>query len=325
MSQGPIKAAIAFVTGRKEPRLEWVIDALEQQVQAGDDLTLIVIDAIAAWPAARRDVSELGYRPMPAIGRVIHIPPKPNPWQGPHRIIDREGWGMANARNTAFIACPPDVEYIAFLDDRARPGPSWLDAVRRGDRRRDAVLAGAYEKTESTDAEGGTTLVHDHRLKHHPGGLPNCGGGWLYGCTFAMPLAWALEVNGFEEGTDGLSLEDCIFGLMLGNRHHRIDYVPSLFVSQDRTIGNTSTKGGFYAARDKGISPNDKSHAALARFRKRNRTTPEFTADLAQLRERFHATGGDYHRTEWPLPDPNMVDWYDGQPIRDLFADLPLP
>lgn len=310
MAPRPMSVAIAFITGRSEPHLEWVVDAIEQQAIPGDEVTLIVIDALAAWDPAR-GAHAIGFRETSAIVDLIESEPKPNPWQGKHRLIGVEGWAMSNARNTALVLCPPDIEYISFLDDRARPGPSWLDAIRRGFHKRDSVRAGAYEKTEDR-AEGAIT-VRDHRLAG--GARNNCGGGWLFGCAFALPLAWALEVNGFEEGCDGLSMEDVIFGLMLANRGRRIDYVPDLFVSQDRTGGQPSLKGtgpNTYAATDKGVSPNDKSHAALARFGKRTRT--EFTPDLSQLRVEYH--GG---RISWPLPDPNLRDWYDGQPIREMF------
>jgi hypothetical protein len=113
-------------------------------------------------------------------------------------------------------------------------------------------------------------------------------------------------VNGFEEGCDGLSGEDYIFGFMLENNGHRIDFVSSLFVSLERS----SAHGNTYIRVDKGVSPNDKSHAALARFKTRKRT--EFTPDLRIIREQL-ARGGSF-----PIPDPldDYRDWYDGVAIR---------
>jgi hypothetical protein len=138
-----------------------------------------------------------------------------------------------------------------------------------------------------------------------------------------MPLTMALDVNGFEEGCCGLGGEDYILGLMLKNAGYRIDYVPTLHVSQDRTLGNSTLKGAKaalhgdgvtvpYGGRDKGQSPNDKSHAAIARFGSRSRT--EFTPDLCALRMLL-ATGGTF-----PAPDLTVEhrDWYDGELIRDM-------
>lgn len=302
-----MKLAIVFSTGREEPKLDWIVDGIEQQAHPGDDVTLIVIDAVAAW--TKRDAKSIGFRETPLITRLVESAPKPNPWQGPHRQTSREWFAMSNARNTGICLVPDGVDYVAFLDDRAKLGPSWWESVRRGFHTRNAVLAGSYEKVEST-SDGGTKTTRDHRLERHPKGQLNCGGGWLYGCSVALPLEWALGVNGFEEAMDGLTFEDVIFGFNLEHAGHRIDYVADMFVSQDRIGTNASTKGASYACRDKGVSPADKSHAALGRFGKRVRT--ELTPDLRELRAHV-ARGG-----AWPLPPPDARDWYDGELIRDM-------
>jgi hypothetical protein len=151
------------------------------------------------------------------------------------------------------------------------------------------------------------------------------GGGWLYGCTWAAPLEWLLQVNGFEEGCDSLTGEDYILGLMLAKSGRRIDMSMDMMVALDRTRGNagvrngagafvsTAGKGG-YAATDKGVSPKDKSHAAIDRFGSRTRT--EFTPDLRELRRRWHEEG--LGAATWPMPDPNLRDWYDQEPITSM-------
>lgn len=304
MSQ-PMRFTLTFMTGRQEPLLGWVLDDLRAQLQPGDEVDLLVVDALH------------GSRPLPELGEpelhlwlgdgrhvhARHVAPKPNIWQGRHRVTRRDWWATANARNTAIALAATN--YLVFLDDRSHLGPEWLVQVRRGYAARDAVLAGAYEKNE-----GKPGSTRDHRLGVHPSGKRNCGGGWLYGCTFCLPLEWALRVNGLEEGCDSLTGEDYIFGLMLGNAGYRIDYEPRLFVTQDRTFG---TEHGF-AMTDKGQSPRDKSHAALDRFGKRDRT--EFTPDLREIR-RVLAEGGNF-----PAVDPSYEyrDWYDGQLVREMEA-----
>ena len=92
----------------------------------------------------------------------------------------------------------------------------------------------------------------------------------MFGCTFALPLEWALQMNGFEEGCDGLSMEDVIFGLMLKNNGFRIDYDPQMRMIEDRTEGEISAGHGvgrrFEARQDKGVSnpKATRSHKPLA-------------------------------------------------------------
>jgi hypothetical protein len=290
-----MRATIVFVTGRDEPHLDWVVADLLAQIQAGDELQLVVIDALGRTPA------QFGIADHVArFSHVIVSPPKPTIWQGAHRITKVDWWANSNARNTGMVLCRND--FVAFLDDRCHLGSRWLEAVRRAERKRSFVLAGSYEKNENG------AIVADHRRVKYPDGKRNCGGGWLFGCAFALPLQWCLDVNGMEEGCDGLSFEDCIFGHMLENQGHRIDFEPKMFVSQERSKTHTNR----YMRSDRGIPPRDKSHAALERFGKRKRT--EFTPDLTAMRAAI-ARGEPF-----PIPDPkaDYRDWFDGASIREF-------
>lgn len=300
---------ISFITGRAAPRLDWMIASLVPQLAADDEIEVLVIDLLGRSP-----IDLLGRTPdvwgtsshTSARIRVRVEPPKPTAWQGPHRVTSCDWWAKSSSMNTAFVLC--DTDYVAFVDDCCRLGPKWLETVRGGERRRDAVLAGAYAKIEQ---EGRVTRDHRHLLS--PKGKPNCGGGWLYGCTFALPLAWALETNGAEEGCDGLGAEDYIFGLMLENNGHRIDFVTDLIVMQERPENSTTPGIPSIGLRrtDKGASPRDKSHAALARFGVSKST--EFTPDLRALRAARRVG-----TMSWSLPDSELRDWYDGQPVREM-------
>lgn len=289
-----MRATIVYSTARPQPRLDWLVEGLERQGRPGDELELVVVDARG------RSAREIGYRPVAPVKRLVEAVPKPCIWQGPQRLTHRDWWALSNARNTGAVLATTD--YLIFVDDRCHLGARWLAEVRAAELGRMSVVAGSYEKRE--DAR----VTHDHRRLQRPRGLDNCGGGWLFSCTVAMPLEWFLGVNGFEEGCDGLSGEDSVLGLMLGNAGRRIDFRPEMRVIQERSTGT----GHHFARADKGVSPNDKSHAAIARFGRRART--EFTPDLRALRARIAAGGA------FPDVDQSIEhrDWYDGQPIRDM-------
>lgn len=293
-----MKITIAFITAREQPCLNWLIDGLEQQARSGDKIELIVVDAL------ERPAKALGYRSIKAITKLIETRPKPTIWQGPHRITAHDFFANANARNTAIVLCRTD--YICFLDDRCKLDPAWLEAVRRGEKKRDAVLCGSYTKHWS----GGITT--DHRREYEPQGKKKCLPEWSYGCNLAMPLKWALKVNGFEEGCDPVGVEDCVFGQMLSNAGYRLDFVPEMSVQQDRNDPHGYLHPVKFPRQDKGQPPNNKRQKQLDRFYRRART--EFTPDLAELRKKI--SRGE----TFPTPDPNFDyrDWYDGSSIRGV-------
>lgn len=302
-----MKLSLIYITGRADPRLDWTLDALAGQWHNDDEVELILVDVLG------RDISRestlCGEREQailarsPQITRVIAGTPRPNIWQGKYRVTSRDWMAVEVSRNTGIVlATHPQ---LAFLDDRCRPCPQWVDTVRRYAATPKAVAAGSYDKSEG--AVDAPSLFVDHRLGLYPEGKNDCGGGWLYGCSFTLTLAAALEVNGFEEGCCGVGQDDCMFGLMLVNAGYTVDFVPSLHVSQDRTTGNPRCKS-IYGFRDKHIAPD----AIITRFGSRKRT--EFTPDLRELRAVL-AAGGSF-----PIPDPTVDyrDWYDNALIRDM-------
>ena len=132
-------------------------------------------------------------------------------------------------------------------------------------------------------------------------------GQWFFGCTSAAPLEWALAINGYEERMDGLSFEDVIFGLMLTNAGYPLRYDPRMKIIEDRTPAELGTPP---RRTDKGISPNDKSHAALQQFGSLKRAGHQW--DLRAVRAKVLA--GE----PFPIPTGPTTDWYDGQPLAEF-------
>ena len=286
-----MKITIGFITARDEPQLHWLIGGLAEQAKKSDEFELIVVDALG------RPAAAIGYVPIRAITKIVETRPKPTIWQGPHRITEHDFFANANARNTALALCTTD--YICFVDDRCRIDRKWLDEVRRGEKKRESVLCGPCDKHEDSGH------VLDHRRQISPRGKKGCSGGWCFGANHALPLEWALDVNGFEEGCDPVGLEDCTFGHMLENAGRRIDFVAEMSLQQDRK--GFSHPFGF-PRHDKGQSPNDKSHALQKRFYGRTRT--EFTPDLRAMRQQIS------QGQPFPLPNINHRDWYDDTLVK---------
>lgn len=288
-----MKITIGYITAREYPQIDWLISALDDQAKKHDEIELIVVDAFG------RPTNLLGYRPISAIKKLVETRPKPTIWQGPHRITGHDFFANANARNTALVLCSTD--YICFVDDRCKPDRKWLDEVRHAEKKREAVICGPCDRHE----DWGISV--DHRRQEAPKGRKGCSGGWCYGGNHALPLEWALDVNGFEEGCDPVGLEDCAFGHMLENAGRRIDFVTALSLQLDR---QGLAHPFAFPRQDKGEAPANKSHALQERFYRRTRT--EFTPDLRQLRDQ-HARGEPF-----PIPSSDYRDWYDGAPVKGL-------
>lgn len=302
---------IVFVTSRPEPELDWFFDSLEPQINSWEHIEVIVVHSVEPHPGWRFNPEF--FKNQSKLKDIRIVKPKPTLWQGEHRITKEDWWAVSNARNTGICLCK--TEWIAFLDDRCVLAPTWLQAIRNAMEGNYAVC-GTYEKRHGMTVEngvirnGGIVTGRDNRDNGREPFARTVDGGHWYGCTNALPLEWALTINGYEELMDGLSFEDVMFGKMLQNNAYPIKFDPTMRITEDRSpdkLGPTMKRS------DKGKSPNDKSHAALARFGKARRSD-NFGKDLRNVRE------GALRGESWEIPDLHFEwrDWYDGQPLREL-------
>lgn len=301
----PKSLTIAYITARKEPEFHWFFQSLINQ-KRGRQHNLIIVDFYC--PKFERN------------GPIIHTEPKPTVWQGKSRKTKADWWAASNARNTAICLCETD--WIAMLDDRCVLMPNWLDAVERAMAGNYAVC-GPYEKRHNMTVEngviknGGIITGEDSRLKyvkdyytdpkHHMTNPYPAHPGWWFGCSTATPLEWALNVNGYPEDADGMGSEDYLFGHLLHNNGYPMKYDTEMMIVEDRTPERLGTE---MKRTDKGVSPNDKSHAILKRYESQRQSQHPFN-----LRTIHNAVLNCQ-----PFPEPTwpVTDWYDGQPVCEM-------
>ncbi len=294
---------VIYATARQEPHFQWFLDSLWRQCDTNDLPQIVIVDFHHA------DRSDL-FTPVAHAG-IIHVPPKPTIWQGEHRLTDRDYWAMSSARNTGIALAKTD--WIAFVDDRCVLSPTWMEGMKEA-MAGNYIVAGSYEKRHNMTVEKGRITDQgqfdslDNRMNHCTAmGFPNpfpCDGSWIYGCCIAMPLAWALDVGGFEEAMDGAGFEDQMTGMMYHNCGYSIKYDMRMHVVQDRTPAKCVKT---MEKQDKGVSPNDKSHRAVEIFKGARNTTNR----TLLLQSRQAVQSGN----PFPLLFGPREDWFDAMKI----------
>lgn len=293
--------SICISTCRRQPELQWFWDSLRPQIRSDDHIEIIVVDLYA--------------EKAEQCGWFFRTPPKPNIWQGGHRITRYNWWAVCNARNT--FLCLARHPYICMVDDRCVVTPDFLTAIREA-QRDSIIMAGSYEKRHGMTVENGV-IMHggiidgkDSRAEYSGGKQMACGGEWLFGCCVAMPLETALSVNGMPERCDSMSFEDVIFGIILNNNKFPVRFDPRAKIIEDRTPAQL---GEHVLRTAKERFPNDtsdKAHTTLKWVKTAMRSDNEF--EIRDLRAKIQAGG------EFPAVDKNRkyLDWFDQQPVEDF-------
>jgi hypothetical protein len=298
---------IAYITCRKEPMIDWFFDSLMREIPkiegAQPVSQIIIVD---------HNIGSLHHDSNSGI-RVEITPPKPNVWNGPHRLTKQDWFAAANMRNTALCLCAST--HIAFVDDLSVLLPGWLSAVYEAIKY-DYVGCGAYKKVKDLVVVDGNVIAFketesglDDRLRRVDTDISPCGGGWLYGCSFVAPLEWLLDVGGFPEICDGLGSEDYCLGIALENSGRPMKYDRRMMTLESEERHFTEPQ---FRRTDKGTSPNDKSHAVL-NLAKQSKYFPNYyEGGIRALRA--HVLEGN----PFPVVQIPTHDWYDSQPIAEM-------
>lgn len=304
-----MKLTIGMITARREHHFfDWFIDSLKRQLAPSDEIYAMLVDLHQPTTEKLDFYADNG-----AVIHTEHRPIKPTVWQGPHKLTREDWWSISSSRNV--IICLAKTDFVAFLDDRCVLMPGYLNSIREA-MEGDYAVAGAYEKRFGMKVEngvitnGGEVTGVDPR---NPKGtlrkpVKTFGGCWC-GCNYALPLEWCLEINGHDETCDSLGLEDVVFGNMLALNGHVTMFDARMKIVEDRTRdpGENMPK-----RTDKGVSPNDRSHALLAKIGASKRAIHPL--DIRAERDRV------LRGEPWTIPTEPKVDFWDGEPLEQMYV-----
>lgn len=297
---------IAYITARKEPRLEWFLDSLSRQ-----------------HPDARANVLIIDNHPERALKNIRVAHPKPSVWQGPHRLTAVDFFSASNARNTALCLCKTD--WIALVDDLSVLMPGWLEHALAATQYNNTITCGAFRKVKGLEVEAGLVKQFTHyedgldwRVKLSQSALRHrCIPEWFFGCSFVAPLNPLLEVNGYPEYLcDGMGYEDTIMGAMLGQHGVKFRFDPEMTTWESEDDHHNQPQ---MMRIDPGISPDDKSHKARELAAQQETFHQNFGwgsgADeccIRRLRDRMLSGGA------WPVPTLPDTEWFSKIPLSEF-------
>ena len=293
---------IAYITSRKNSRFEeWFLPSLARQI--GEDRPRIIkIDRHAKEPRNGLDV-------------LIH-PPKPSVWSGPHRLTSQDWFSAASYRSTALCLCA--TTHIAYVDDLTVLGPDWWQAAQEASKLDDTITCGLYQKVRNLVVANGAPVSYeqpasgiDNRMQIAREESGPCKGEWLYGCSLVAPVEALLSVDGWPEMIcDGMGFEDCLMGIVLENAGCKFRFDKRLFTleSEEAHFEEPAMKRSDY-----GVSPLDKSHAALNIARQSKTFDNGFgPGGIRALRECI--LSGE----PFPVKGTPEHEWFTSTPLRDL-------
>ena len=205
---------IAYITARLDPRLDLFFDSVAPQLRESDEV--ILIDHWLDYDSNRKpEVAAL----LNGRFNLIHLPPKPSIWRGPHRKTKRDFADTSSARNTALIVATKP--YIVFVDDLTAVHHNWfeyyIEAAKHGH-----ILAGQFKTVRDLKVLPNGYVAHrlcgdqDNRAEHQPDDDPiQINGGWIYGSNPGFPIECLNKIGGYDEFCARRGIEDCNLGVRL--------------------------------------------------------------------------------------------------------------
>ena len=311
-----MKFTIAYMTARRDPKIEWFLQSLARQ--CGNIMQkIIIVDFYADEPGRRERFFKLNTGGF----QIKHVTPKPSLVQGKHRITQDNWFDAGSSRNTAVCLCEDD--RIAFVDDLTILAPDWFTSAQEATERAGYTF-GSYRKVTNLRIkegliEGFSDHPHGHdvrrgQVKKLDRAAP-CNPAWLFGCSLVAPMESLLQAGGWPENLcSTLGYEDGCFASVVRNRKEPTSFDPRLFTYESEE-GHHVPGDRFYRIDpckcDPCTSPRqDKSHAMLKAVE--TATVLDNGYDIRALRQ--HVLGGG----EFPVPTGPTHEWFTGMALSEL-------
>jgi hypothetical protein len=322
---------VAYVTNRAQPMLEWFLESLQNELAQHEYhngfFEVIVVSkeqlVTPVFPQISDDSFVLNnYKGKHYKFNIRFVEPKPSVWQGRYRLTKQDFFDASGARNSAL--CHAQDGHILFLDDLSVLMPGFMSAVLQH-MQSDKIALGAYRKVKELVVENGLVKSFtpslnekgidvgiDSRWNHGSDVPVVAAGSWLFGCSLLAPVDALIKVGGWPEAIcGGMGSEDSIMGIMLQNSGNQFVYDRRMLTYESEEHHHFGT---VMRRDDKGISPNDKSHAALNMALGGMKFHPNHFGDEGIIGLRKRILAGE----AFPIPKIPQHDWYDGQPLSEM-------
>jgi hypothetical protein len=309
---------ICYITARENSRFEWFADSLIKQCNGNFDNIKVIVISRHLWYNQKPEYFSEHLKPF---SNTVIIPPKPSVWAGLNRLTDQDWFSAANSRNSGLCHCEDG--FCAYADDLAVLLPDWLDRVKAA---MDGgyIACGKYQKVKDLVVENGEVKSftdypqgHDSRAQFAKSPLQPCAdGGWMFGCSVAMPVEALLTIGGWTEFVDGMGSEDSLTGLTLQNAGFKMFYDQKMLTYESEELHHVEPALG---RTDKGVSPDDKSHRALNIVLSGQKFFDNYyKGGMRALREKV------LKDEPFPIVQIPEADWYDGEKISEM-SPIPKP
>lgn len=322
--------SFVYTTCRKDPKFEWFVDSLYNQVISESfDITkieIVMVDFELQYDETRRKTMK---QIVNNRFQFTHVEPMPSPWQGKYRLTSRDCFSASLARNTGI--CYVSNPYIFFIDDLSVLEPDsfkyMIDYAKQN-----IVVAFAYKKVWDLEVENGN-IKHKQETQAGIDSRWNQGdefrkisGTQLYGYN-GTPLDCILRINGFDEKHNSVGYEDLDYGHRLEKCNIPIYYSRKVVFYESEDLAD---QGNVFLRRDPLLS-SEQYQFLMKKYDVPKRLDPNGRTDISHLfvdmllmRNKAWTEGNNYtlvdlRRTKafQTVFDPNMQT-LDGVFLKDL-------